>query len=101
MKQKNLIYDTFEIVNKFDKLSDFKKYISSLKYKVIGTNKKISYINLSNTIDIEVSSFYDTIGEKVGLPYCFTLGINGHSYLGRTKDDLLNLLSFIIDAFQL
>ena len=101
MKQKNLIYDTFEIVNKFDKLSDFKNYISSLKYKTIGTNKKISYINLSNTIDIEVSSFYDTIGEKVGLPYCFTLGINGHSYLGRTKDDLLNLLSFIIDTFQL
>lgn len=101
MKRKNLIYDPFELINQFDKLSEFKNYISNLKYKSIKTNKGISYINLSCTIDIEVSSFYDTNGEKVGLPYCFTLGINGHSYFGRTKDDLLNLLSFIIDVFQL
>lgn len=101
MKPKNLIYDNFEIVNKFDKLSEFKNYISDIKYKVIKTNKGISYINLSCVIDIEVSSFYDTNKEKVGLPYCFTLGINGHSYLGRTKDDLLNLLSFIINSFEL
>ena len=101
MTQKNLNYDKFELINKFSKLSDFKNYIKNLKYKTIKTNKGISYINLSCEIDIEVSSFYDTDNEKVGLMYCFTLGINGHSYLGRTKDDLLNLISFIIDTFQL
>ena len=101
MKRKNLIYDPFELINQFDKLSDFKNYISNLKYKTIKTNKGVSYINLSCEIDIEVSSFYDTQFEKVGLPYCFTLGINGHSYLGRTKDDLLNLLSFIVGTFNL
>lgn len=101
MTQKNLNYDKFELINKFSKLSDFKNYIKNLKYKTIKTNKGISYINLSCEIDIEVSSFYDTDNEKVGLMYCFTLGINGHSYLGRTKDDLLNLMSFIIDIFQL
>ena len=101
MKPTNLNYDPFEIVNKFDKLSEFKKYISELKYKTIKTNKGISYINLSCVVDIEVSSFYDTNKEKVGLMYCFTLGINGRSYLGRTKDDLLNLITFIIDAFAL
>ncbi|MBO7693054.1 MAG: hypothetical protein J6T10_10530 [Methanobrevibacter sp.] len=101
MKQKNLIYDKFELINKFDKLSDFKTYLTNLKYKTIKTNKGITYINLSCTIDIEVSSFYDNDKNKVGLPYCFTLGINGHSYLGRTKDDLLNLLSFIINVFAL
>ena len=100
MKRKNLIYDKFELINQFDKLSDFKNYISNLKYKTIGTNKGISYINLSCEIDIEVSSFYDTNNEKVGLMYCFTLGVNGRSYLGRTKDDLLNLISFIIDTFE-
>ena len=100
MKQTNLNYDIFKIINKFDKLSEFKKYIQNLKYKVINTNKKISYINLPCTIDIEVSSFYYN-GEKVGLMYAFTLGINGHSYLGRTKDDLLNLIAFIIDTFKL
>ena len=101
MKRKNQIYDPFELKNEFDELSDFKKYISSLNYKVINTNKKISYINLSNTFDIEVSSFYDTEKNKVGLMYCFTLGINGHSYFGRTKDDFIKLMSFIIDTFKL
>lgn len=100
MTQKNLNYDKFELLNKFSKLSDFKNYIKNLKYKTIKTNKGISYINLSCEVDIEVSSFYDTDNEKVGLMYCFTLGINGHSYLGRTKDDLLNLISFIIDIFE-
>ena len=101
MKRKNLIYNKFELINQFDKLSDFKNYISNLKYKTIGTNKGISYINLSCEIDIEVSSFYDSDGEKVGLMYAFTLGINGHSYYGRTKDDLLDLIAFIIGAFDL
>lgn len=91
----------FTLINKFDKLSDFKDYVSTLVYKVIKTNKKINYINLPCTIDIETSSFYDNAGEKVGLPYAFTFGINGHSTLGRTKEDLLNLLSFIINTFEL
>ena len=101
MKPKNLIYDKFEIINKFDKLSEFKNYLSKIKYKTIHTNKGITYINLACEIDIEVSSFYDTSNEKVGLMYCFTLGVNGHSVFGRTKDDLLNLISFIIDTFKL
>ena len=101
MKQKKQNYDPFELINKFDKLSSFKDYIKNLKYKVVSTNKGVKYLNLSCTIDIETSSFYDVDDEKVGLPYCFTLGINGHSYLGRTKDELLNLLSFIVDSFNL
>ena len=91
----------FTLINRFDKLSEFKDYISNLQYKIIKTNKKVDYINLPCVVDIEVSSFYDNSNEKVGLPYAFTFGINGHSVLGRTKDDLLNLLSFIIDVFHL
>ena len=101
MKRKKKHYDEFELIYQFSKLSDFKTYIENLNYKVINTNKKISYLNLSCVIDIEVSSFYDTDGAKVGLPYCFTLGINGYSYLGRTQDDLLKIISFIIDTFKL
>lgn len=91
----------FTLINKFDKLSEFKDYISNLQYKIIKTNKKVDYINLPCVVDIEVSSFYDNANEKVGLPYAFTFGINGHSVLGRTKDDLLNLLDFVICKFCL
>ena len=100
-KKANLIISPFDLKDSFDDLSVFKKYISNLNYKVINTNKKISYINLSNTFDIEVSSFYDTEKNKVGLMYCFTLGINGHSVFGRTKDDFIKLMSFIVDTFKL
>ena len=100
MKPKKQDYHKFELINEFSKLSDFKEYLINLKYKTIGTNKKITYLNLSCEVDIEVSSFYNNT-DKVGLMYCFTLGINGHSYLGRTKDDLLNLISFIVDTFKL
>ena len=101
MKQKNQNYDQFDLTNKFDELSDFKKYLKNLKYKTIKTNKKIEYINLPCEVDIEVSSFYDTENEKVGLMYCFTFGVNGHSCLGRTKDEFIELISFVIDTFKL
>ena len=99
MKQK--LITNFQLVNHFCSLPEFKTYIKELKYKTIKTQKKIEYINLSCTIDIEASSFYDTNNEKVGLMYCFTIGINGVSYLGRTKHDLQNILTFIFDAFDL
>lgn len=101
MKRKQPICDTFDLKYEFDNLTDFKTYITNLKYKVIKTNKQISYLNLACTIDIETSSFYDTNNEKVGLLYCFTFGINGHSYLGRTKEDMLDLFKFVIDTFCL
>ena len=101
MKKEKNPQTPFILNNKFDKLSEFKDYISSLNYNVIKTNKKINYINLPCTIDIETSSFYDNSNEKVGLMYAFTFGINGHSYLGRTKEDLLNLLDFVIYALNL
>ena len=78
MKQTKVI-SKFDLQFKFDSLSEFKEYLKNLSYKSFKTRKGISYINMSNTIDIEVSSFYDTNNEKVGLPYAFTLGINGHS----------------------
>ena len=100
MKQKKQSYDTFELIESFDELSSFKKYISNLKYKTYKT-KGITYINLACEIDIESSSFIDEDGNKVGLMYCFTFGINGHSYFGRTKEDLLSIMSFVCDVFKL
>ena len=100
MKQKKQSYDTFELINEFDDISSFKNYISNLNYKTYKL-KGITYINLACEIDIESSSFIDEDGNKVGLMYCFTFGINGHSYFGRTKEDLLSIISFVCDVFKL
>lgn len=101
MKQKKVNYDPFTLINKFDSLTTFKNYLTNLQYKVIKTNKKISYLNLSCSFDTETSSFYDNAFEKVSLMYAFTIGINGHSYLGRSKDDFISIIRFIIDTFKL
>lgn len=100
MKQKKLKFSEFELKDSFDDISSFKDYISNLVYKTYKL-KGVTYINLACTIDIESSSFYDEDKNKVALMYCFTLGINGHSYFGRTKEDLLSMLSFICSTFKL
>ena len=38
-------------------------------YKIINTNKKVSYYNIPCSIDIETSSFYSQSGEKRGCLY--------------------------------
>ena len=91
MKQKKQNISEFDLKDSFDDISSFKDYVSKLTYKTYKL-KGVEYINLPCTIDIESSSFYDEDKNKVALMYCFTLGINGHSYFGRTKEDIINEL---------
>lgn len=51
----------------------------------------VAYYNISNSFDIETSSFYDN-DEKVGLMYCWQLGVNGCAIFGRTFDELIETL---------
>ena len=65
----------------------------SIVYKK-GGDGTIAYYNLSNSFDIETSSFYDN-DEKVGLMYCWQLGINGNAVFGRTFDELIETLKIL------
>ena len=56
----------------------------------INTNKKVSYCNVPCAFDIETTSFYDQWGDKAGLMYEWTIGINGAVIIGRTWDDLMD-----------
>ena len=100
MKQKKPKSD-FILKTSFDTLEEFKTYLQNVEIDFVKTNKGISYANVPCTIDIESSSFYDEESHKVSLMYAFTIGINGHSYLGRSKDDLIQILYFISDTFAL
>lgn len=100
-KRTTSTYDPFILRKSFDDKYEFIRYINLLRYKTVKTNKGTTYVNLPAEIDIEVSSFRDSDGEKVGLMYCFTFGINGRSYLGRTKEDMLYMFKEVIDAFEL
>ena len=82
----------FALINKFYTKQEFIEYVKSINIRWIKTNKKVEYANIPCVIDIESSSFIDTNGEKTACMYCFTFGINGASYLGRTYDDLFDIL---------
>ena len=62
----------------------------SIVYKK-GGEGAIAYYNISNSFDIETSSFYYN-DEKIGLMYCWQLGINGNAIFGRTVNELIETL---------
>ena len=93
--------NNFSLINEFYDKKTFKKYIKETSFPEIRTNKKVIYYNIPAVIDIETSSFIDIEGEKTGIMYCFTLGINGRSFLGRTYKELFEILSFIENQLQL
>ena len=99
MKQKKLKSD-FILKDSFDTLEEFKSYLQNIEIDFVKNNKGISYANIPCTIDIESSSFYDE-NRKVSLMYAFTIGVNGHSYLGRNKDDLVDIIYYISETFAL
>ena len=101
MKPKKSNYDSFELINRFDKYEDIVNYIRSINVKFIRTQKKIAYGNVSCCVDIESSSFLDIDGKKTAIMYCFTFGFNGRSYFGRTYDELFELLQLVTNRFEL
>lgn len=60
--------------------------------KFIKNNKQVEYANIPCVIDIETSSFYED-GNKRAIMYAFVFGINGKCIIGRTYDELIDLLT--------
>lgn len=71
-----------------------------LDYPIIKTNKKIEYLNIEASFDIEVSSFYEN-GEKRAIMYAWIFGIGGKCIIGRTWDEFLNLMNKISEYYSL
>ena len=69
------------------------------EFKYIKSNKKISYLNVACSFDIESSSFYDEDGNKRACMYAFTLNINGKHIEGRTWDEALSYFNKIHEAY--
>ena len=81
---------------------NLERYLSELEITTIRTNKGIEYINLPCGFDIETTSTYSK-GEKFAFMYCWQLGL-GHGspvIIGRTWEQLQNLLGDLIDRLEL
>ena len=66
----------------------------------VATNGYMKYINIPVSFDIETSSFYS--GEvKKAIMYIWSANINGHTFIGRTWNDFVELLDMCHDVFEL
>lgn len=79
---------------------DFIELVNNLTYTVSKkynhkTKETIRYANISSCFDIEVSSFYDSKGFKVGLPYFWSFGVETYLTYGRTMQEFIDLLEQI------
>ena len=82
-----------------DEFTTIEKAIETIKrnsivYKKGKGGETIAYYNISNSFDIETSSFYDN-DEKIGLMYCWQLGINGNVVFGRTFEELIETFKIL------
>ena len=101
MTQTTKTTQEFNLIDHFDTLHDFKQYVKNIKSNIkFYTSKKIRYGNVPLTFDIETTSFYSD-GVKCSIMYAFTFGFNGHSYLGRTWEEFLDIYTFIYKEFEL
>ena len=91
----------FEVVsnNEFIELMKSIKYNTHKKYDY-QTKTSIKYMNLISSFDIEVSSFYDNDGNKVGLPYIWVFAIDKYITYGREFQDFILLLQMLEYIFQ-
>lgn len=68
---------------------------------VIKSNKKIVYYNIPVAFDIETTSTTDREGNPIAFMYEWTFGILGRVIIGRTWDELLDLIDLIVTKLRI
>lgn len=83
-------------------MNDLVKNLKNIKV-IKGKKKKAetSYLNLACSFDIEVSSFYTEDNKKRATMYVYAFGIDKYVKTGRTWDEFLNDINFLIKYFNL
>lgn len=91
-------YDHFFEVTDETGVQDFFEEIKQTEIQLVGDRKE--YLNIPCTLDIETSSMYIN-GEKFATMYLWGFGFNGSSIIGRTWDQLFELISRLSKALGL
>ena len=88
------------VLTPIDMLQVFKE-LAELEFRVIGTNKKVSYINLEVAFDIEATSTLLADGTKSAFMYVWTIGFRDVDkiYMGRTWEDFTMFMSEMKEFF--
>lgn len=68
--------------------------------KFKGNSKKIKYLDLPCSFDIETSSFM-RLGEKQVVCYIWQFGLNGQVIIGRTLEEFVDFIKWLSDELKL
>lgn len=91
---------TFSLSNDIHQPSDIEAILEMLETDFVKTNKKVEYLNMPISFDIETSSFYKG-DEKVSIMYVWMVNINGYNIVGRKWGEFETLCNKISEAFSL
>lgn len=90
------------LVKSIDELFDGLEYEIDYNRKYFDEHyKRIEYIRLPCSFDIEVSSFRNEAGEKHSLMYIWMFGIEDKVFTGRTWEEFFLLINRLVDFFDL
>ena len=81
-------------------IDDFADSIKKLEIKTKTNNKKIEYLQICCSFDIETSSFIKN-DEKCAVMYAFMVNIQHKIYFGRTWEDFCRCIEAIQRTFEL
>lgn len=73
---------------------------SQISQNFIRTNKKIEFLNIPMSFDIETTSTYIN-GEKQAFMYIWMFGIENDVYYGRTWDEFLKFIQILFSRLNL
>ena len=91
---------TFSLSNDIHQPNDIDAILEMLETDFIKTNKKVEYLNMPISFDIETSSFYKG-DEKVSIMYVWMVNINGYNIVGRKWSEFETLCNKISEVFSL
>lgn len=74
--------------------------LETLNVNAVKNNKKVEYINMPVSFDIETSSFYKG-EEKTSIMYIWMVDIYDNTFIGRNWDDFISLCSDISEYYGL
>ena len=101
LKKNSVSSSESDLAFKICELPESNIYSLLKDYKFIKDNKKIEYLNVACSFDIESTSITDECKNKIAFMYAFTLNINGRHIEGRTWDTFIKYLDIIREYYAL
>lgn len=85
----------------YDEIEQWIDELKTIKYETKFNSKKVQYLDVIASFDIETSSFYNDEGDKCSIMYAFMIDVNHIIYFGRDWNDFKIAIIALQKTFNL